>query len=150
MAEMVGPRVSPRPMPMADMPMAMPIFGPLNHIPTVLVTLTGTTSLTTPLRKTVIARVRKLLERPRSAPVTPTRMQNRLKMNFTPKRSLNKPAKMLTKTPARLEMPQMVPIWTRLKPRSSEISLKRTGIQEKGKAATNVPVPVNRASMYHR
>src|SRR4030042_3885495 len=138
-ALIIGPSISPKPMPMAPVPMALPRFFPLNHMPIVLVTLMGIINRTMPFRNTVSARVKKLSDNPRSAPVIPTNIQDILRKFLAPNLSLNTPAMILTKTPAKLEMPQIVPISTRLRSRSSDISLNRTGIQEKGIAETKVP-----------
>jgi hypothetical protein len=73
-----------------------------------------------------------------------------VRISFIPHRSLIRPPIRLTKTPARLPIPQMVPIWTRLKFKSWDISLNKDGMQEKGIATTVVAVTVERANIYQR
>jgi hypothetical protein len=149
-ALIIGPNISPRPMPIADIPIAKPRCRPLNHKPIVLVVLIGTINLTIPTRKTVKESVRKLLDRPLDAPVNPTKRHITLKKYFTRNRSLRIPPIRLTKTPARLAAPQTVPICTRLKSKSSDISLKRTGKQESGIVETKAPVTIASPKRYHR
>jgi hypothetical protein len=115
-----------------------------------LVVLIGTINLTIPTRKTVNESVRKLLDKPLDAPVIPTKRHVTLKRNFTRNRSLRIPPIRLTKIPARLAAPQTVPICTRLKSKSSDISLKRTGKQESGIVVTKAPVATASPKRYHR
>ena len=114
------------------------------------VTVMGIIILKTPFRNTVAARTKKLCDNPLREPVIPTRKQDTISMSFTPNRSLTTPPNKLTKIPARFDIPQMVPICTRVRLKSSVISLKRGGMQEKGMVTTKAEVITDSASMYQR
>jgi hypothetical protein len=107
-------------------------------------------SLTVPWRKTVIERMRKLFDKPLDAPSIPANRHTILKRIFTPNRSLRIPPNKPIAIPAKLVIPQTVPICTRLKPKSSDISLKRGGMQEIDIVATRAEVATVSPKMNHR
>ena len=109
----------------------------------------GNTDLTIPYTNIITIRLKKESDRPLSAPVIPMRKQDMPRIRFTRTLSPIIPARILTNTPDRLAIPQILPIWTRFKLRSSDISLKRAGIHEKGKAATNVLVAADKPNISH-
>jgi hypothetical protein len=98
----------------------------------------------------VIERVRKLFDKPLDAPSIPANRHTVFIRTFTPNRSLRIPPNKLIRIPARLVIPQTVPICTRLKPNSSEISLKRGGMQEIEIVATKAAVVTVSTKMNHR
>jgi hypothetical protein len=107
-------------------------------------------SLTQLWRKTVVESVRKPNDKPLDAPVIPVKMQVTLKRIFTPNRSLKTPPNRPIKMPAKFVTPQTVPIWTRLRPKSSEISLKRGGRQATDIVDTKAAVVTVSPKMNHR
>ena len=130
-------------------PMARPRRSSRNQRPMFLVTATVTTSRTAPLINTVTISIPNESDRPLKAPVTAVRKQNTMRVRRVPKRSTMTPASRLIKMPAKFTTPQTEAICTRLRPRSSEISLKRTGNAEMGIVLTKALVATIRASINH-
>jgi hypothetical protein len=148
-ALIIDPTVNPSPIPMAAIPLASPSCRPGNHMPAALCTLVGIFIPRRPNRNIVAARLIKLLDSPTRATASPVRRQRALRVRFTPKRSPNKPPSKTTNIPARGNIPQTIPSWTKLNPKSSDISLKRTGRAIQGMAMAKVWVSVARVSTYH-
>ena len=145
----IEPSMNPAAMPMEAEPLARPKWRPENQMPQVLCTLVGIDERAKPAMKTVTESVTKSNAKPRSAPVTPARKQAIIRARLAPMRSpMMPPTKAMTMPIIELR-PQTVPICTRFKFRSVDISLKSTGSDMFGMPMTSVWVRVARIRTYH-
>ena len=94
--------------------------------------------------------VMKSTEKPRNAPKMAAKIQTMVSVRLMPKRSASRPAGSPTSIPASGSMPQMVPICTRLRLRSSAMRGKSTGMQRRAAPAIDPKVSIAMASMYQR
>ncbi|MBP1706849.1 MAG: hypothetical protein H6Q39_573 [Chloroflexi bacterium] len=90
-------------------------------------TIAGVMAAIRPNKNIVAARLKKLWVKALKALKRPAKIQTMVSVRFNPKRSAINPEGRLMNIPARGSIPQMVPIETKLKLRSREISGKRTG-----------------------
>ena len=134
----MDPAMKPIAIPTAVIPLASPRWPPENHMPTVLTTLTGIRPKMNPNRKVVAAKLVKPLESPLSAPAPPARRHAILRTRLTPNRSPRSPPAIPVTIQDRNSVPQMPPIWTRVKSRSVDISLNSTGMHMRGIAFAQV------------
>jgi hypothetical protein len=122
---------------------------PLNQTVVTLGTILGTIATARPNKNIVAAMLTKLSDSPLRAPNTPHRRQITTRVRFTPNRSASNPPGRPTKTPAKGSIPQIVPTATMLKPKSNDISLKRTGIHILSMPAVTAYVSMANDRIYH-
>jgi hypothetical protein len=148
-ALIMEPNMNPSAIPADTTPFANPNRLPENQMPHTLCTLGGIAGSRNPKRKAVIVNVMKSMESPLSAPDNPAKKQAMARIWFVPNRSPREPPTNPVNIPDMDPNPQTVPIWTRLSPRSWDISLKRTGIHIKGMPDTSVWVNAAMVRTYH-
>jgi hypothetical protein len=126
-----------------------PRLRALNHTAVTLGTILGTMATAMPNKNIVAAMLAKLFDSPLRAPNTPHRVQITTRVRFTPNRSASNPPGRPTKTPARGSIPQIIPMAIMLKPKSDDISLKRTGIHILSVPTITPYVSMVNANIYH-
>jgi hypothetical protein len=148
-ALIIAPIANPAAIPVATTLTASPSCRSGNHKLQVLFTVAGIIAVRRPNKKLVATRVVKELDLPIKAIAIPAKKQAIVSTRFAPKRSANIPPSITTNKPASGTMPQTIPNCTKLKSRSSDISLNSTGIAIVGMARTNVNEVAAKVSMYH-
>lgn len=118
-------------------------------MPTALVTTVGNTAIGRPKRNIVAVRVIKPPDSPLLAPANPAIRQVTLMTIFVPKRSPSIPPIREKNILPKGKIPQTIPTCTRLKPKSSDISSKRTDIEINGMDITNIEVIATSVRIYH-
>jgi hypothetical protein len=109
----------------------------------------GVVATLSPNRNIAPAKVIKLTDIPLNAPNIPASIHTTTRVRLTPNQSANKPPGNPINTPARGSIPQMTPTDTRLRPKSSDICLKSTGIHIREAPGIRPFVNIVRPKIYH-
>ena len=146
----MDPVKKPKAMPIDRKPLARPICWRGNQFPHILKSFMTTNGDSRPNRNMAAVIDSKLLARPREAPASPASRQLMTMMRLGPKRSPAAPATKPVKMPGRELIPHTRPSWTRLRFKSRDISLNKTGMHIDGAATASVFVRVAKVRIYHR